>query len=241
VAFETYATGEWSVQRLLDELTQKGLDTTPTAKRPSRPLCLSHLHKLLRHPYYIGIVRYRGVQYAGRHEPLVSVQTWQRVQEILAAHSQAGDRPRIHNHYLKGTVYCGAKDENGVECGSRLIVTHARSRSGRIYPYFVCSSRHNKRSGCTFKAVLIDEVEDKIIEHYATHQLTAAERDALQEALGQELIALREETAVERGKLRKRQLRCQERFPARLSRIMAFLNPYMRHAYPFCSAGRFGR
>jgi site-specific DNA recombinase len=201
-AFESYATGGWSVQRLLDELTERGLETTPTANRPSRPLYLSHLHKLLQHPYYKGIVRYRGGEYPGRHEPLISEQTWQRVQNTLAAHSHAGDRPRIHNHYLKGSVYCG-----NPACGKRLIITNARSRSGRIYPYFVCSGRHNKRTNCTFKAVLIDTVEQKIIEHYAVHELTADERDALEQALGQELAAHREEATVERGKLLKRQRR----------------------------------
>ena len=206
-AFQTYATGEWSVQRLLDELTRRGLETSPTANRPSRPLYHSHLHKLLRHPYYKGIVRYRGVEYDGRHEPLVDAQTWQRVQDILDAHNQGGDRPRIHNHYLKGTVFCGKQDDSGAVCGSRLIVTHARSRSGRIYPYFVCSSRHNKRTGCTFKAILIDQVEDELIDHYAEHQLTPAERDALQEAFATELAKLREETDAEQAQLRKLQRR----------------------------------
>jgi site-specific DNA recombinase len=201
-AFETYATGGWSVERLLDELTQRGLETTPSAKRPSRPLYLSHLHKLLRHPYYKGVVRYRGGEYPGRHEPLVDAEVWQRVQDILSAHNHAGDRQRIHNHYLKGTVYCGNR-----ECGSRLIITHARSRSGRVYPYFVCSGRHNKRTNCTFKAVLIAVVEDKIIDHYAVHQLTPDERDALDRTLSEELATLRQEAAVERGKLHRRQRR----------------------------------
>jgi site-specific DNA recombinase len=206
-AFETYATGEWSVQRLLDELTRRGLETTATARRPSRPLYHSHLHKLLRHPYYKGIVRYRGVEYDGRHEPLVDATTWRRVQDILDAHNQGGDRPRIHNHYLKGTVFCGKQNENGAVCGSRLIVTNARSRSGRIYPYLVCSSRHNKRTGCTFKAILIDSVEDELIDHYARHQLTPAQRDALQEAFAIELAKLREEIDAEQAQLKKQQRR----------------------------------
>jgi site-specific DNA recombinase len=206
-AFEAYATGEWSVQRLLDELTRQGLQTVPTAKRPTRSLYLSHLHKLLRHPYYKGTVRYRGVEYEGRHEPLISAHTWHRVQETLSAHNHAGDRPRTHNHYLKGTVFCGKRDPNGLACGSRLIVTHARSRSGRIYRYFVCSSRHCKRTSCTFKAVLIDAIEDKIIEHYALHQFTAVERDALGQVLGKELTELRNETAAERANLLRRKSR----------------------------------
>ena len=91
-AFETYATGEWSVERLLDELTRRGLTNTATAARPTRPLYPSHFHKLLKHPYYKGVVRYCGVEYEGRHERLVTAETWQRVQETLAAHNQAGDR-----------------------------------------------------------------------------------------------------------------------------------------------------
>jgi site-specific DNA recombinase len=201
-AFEAYATGEWSVQRLLDELTRRGLETTSTANRPARPLYLSHLHKLLRHPYYKGIVRYRGIEYQGRHTPLVTEEVWQRVQDILEAHRLAGDRPRIHNHYLKGSLYCANPD-----CRSRLIVTHARSRSGRIYPYFVCAGRHSKRTNCTFKAVLIDVVEENLIEHLADHQLSAETQDALGRILINEFDALRQEAATERARLIKRQRR----------------------------------
>jgi site-specific DNA recombinase len=201
-AFEAYATGEWSLMRLLDELNTRGLNTAATRKRPSRPLYLSHLHQLLTHPYYKGVVRYCGVEYPGRHQPLVSAEVWQRVQDVLAAHKQAGDRPRIHNHYLKGSVYCGNR-----QCRSRLIITYARSRSGRRYPYFVCSGRHNKRTNCTFKAVLIPEVEEKIVDHYAGHELSPEERDALEHVLTEELAIMRQEAAAERARLLKGQRR----------------------------------
>src|SRR5262249_1183204 len=74
--FEAYATGAWSIPRLLTELGQRGLESVPTARTPAQPLQRSHLHKLLRHPYYKGIVRYRGVEYEGRHERLVSDEVW---------------------------------------------------------------------------------------------------------------------------------------------------------------------
>jgi site-specific DNA recombinase len=70
-AFEAYASGDWTLRPLLDELTRRGLRSQATRKTPEKQLELSHLHKLLRHPYYKGIVRYRGVEYPGRHEPLV--------------------------------------------------------------------------------------------------------------------------------------------------------------------------
>ncbi len=55
---------------------------------------------------------------------------------MLAANNFAGEKQREHPHYLKGTIYCG-------QCGSRLIVCHAKGRSG-IYPYFICIGRQHE-------------------------------------------------------------------------------------------------
>lgn len=71
---------------------------------------------------------------------------------MLGTHRSAADATQVHEHYLKGTVFCG-------QCGSRLLVCHARSGRGRIYPYFVCSARHAGRGDCTRQAMLIERVE----------------------------------------------------------------------------------
>lgn len=117
-AFEAYATGDWTIRGLLAELTRRGLTTVPGPKTPSRPLQMSHLHRLLRHPYYVGLVRYQGVLYQGKHERLVDHDTWQRVRDLLTARNLAGEKQREHPHYLKGSIFCG-------QCGSRLIVSYA--------------------------------------------------------------------------------------------------------------------
>jgi hypothetical protein len=59
---------------------------------------------MLRNPYYIGIVTYKGVQYPGRHQPLICPAVFERVQAVLDAHNTAGERHRTHHHYLKGSV-----------------------------------------------------------------------------------------------------------------------------------------
>jgi site-specific DNA recombinase len=84
-AFEAYASGDWTLRPLLDELTRRGLRSHGTRRTPEKPLELSHLHKLLRHPYFKGIVRYRGAECAGRHEPLVDEATWQRAKSYSPA------------------------------------------------------------------------------------------------------------------------------------------------------------
>jgi site-specific DNA recombinase len=159
-AFEAYASGEWTVRSLCQELERLGLTSVPGPNRVSRPLVVSNLHRLLQHPYYIGMVRYRGHVYPGRHEPLVSEETWSKVQAVLRAQSEAREKKRKHPHYLIGSVYCG-------HCHSRLMVTRAKGRRGGIYPYFICIGRHQKKTQCSFRAVLIERVEALVEDEYA--------------------------------------------------------------------------
>jgi site-specific DNA recombinase len=189
-AFEAYATGDWTIRRLLAELTARGLTTVPSRRSPGLPLRVSHLHTLLRHPYYVGIVRYQGALYEGKHEPLVDYKTWQRVQELLTAKHLTGEKHREHPHYLKGSIFCG-------ECGSRLIVCHAKGR-GRTYPYFICIGRQQKRTDCKLRALHIEKVEEAIAAHYATVQLRDDELTALRAFLEEELSKLRLDTERER-------------------------------------------
>jgi site-specific DNA recombinase len=188
--FDAYCTGDWTIRRLLAELTDRGLTTAPSRRGPGKPLTVSHLHKLLRHPYYMGLVRYRGVLYPGRHEPLTTPETWHEVQRLLTAKNFAGEKDREHPHYLKGSIYCG-------QCGSRLIVCHAKGRGG-TYPYFICIGRQRDKTSCKQRAIRIELAEAKIAAHYATVQLPEAEVARLRAYLGDELAKLRKDSERER-------------------------------------------
>ncbi|WP_167626518.1 recombinase family protein [Microbacterium hominis] len=98
-AFEAFATGKYTINRLLDELTARGLTTPPTPKRAARPLTASQLYKILNNPYYLGIVTFQNTSYPGRHTPLVDQSTWQKCQEVFASRL-TGEKARVHNHYL---------------------------------------------------------------------------------------------------------------------------------------------
>ncbi len=199
-AFNAYASGDWTLRPLLEELTRRGLRSQATRKTPEKQLELSHLHKLLRHPYYKGIVRYRGVEYPGRHEPLVDEATWERVQELLASKNQSGEKHRIHNHYLKSSLYCGG-------CGSRMVVSINRNRYGTLYPYFVCLGRHQKRTDCTLKYVRIETVEELVVEHYRSIQLSQEQRSLVEARLAEDFAVFREEIEIERQALEKHKQR----------------------------------
>src|SRR5205814_1457175 len=56
LAFALYDTGEWSLHELTDHLDALGLRSRPTPKRGPAPLRMTSIHKMLRNPYYVGIV-----------------------------------------------------------------------------------------------------------------------------------------------------------------------------------------
>ena len=187
-AFEAYATGEWTLTGLLQELEARGLTNTPTPKYPVRPVRPSHLYMILTHPYYKGDVVYKGATYPGRHPRLVSAATWNKVQAVLAEHGP-GEKQRVHRHYLKSSVYCGG-------CGSRLIITNARNRYGTLYPYYVCVGRHQKRTDCTRKALLVSVIEELIEDFYADVALSPDLRHDIELTLTEEFEA--SQRAIER-------------------------------------------
>ena len=203
-AFTEYATDRWTLSTLTNHLTAQGLTTVPTPSRPSHPLGHNKLLAILRNPYYRGIVTYQGVQYPGKHQPLIDDATWQRVQTILNQHRH-GERQRIHNHHLKTTIRCG-------QCGGRLIIHNAKARNGQIYPYFVCSYRQRHRTECSFKAVLIDEVDARIADLYRHIHITPEDRRAIEKYLRLELdhIYARQHTHTQQLTTQARKLKAQQ-------------------------------
>ncbi|GAA2187428.1 hypothetical protein GCM10009786_12330 [Leucobacter alluvii] len=171
-AFQVYASGRWTLSQIHRELIARGLTTLPTPKRPSKPIAISTLHRLLSNPYYKGDVTFKGATYKGSHEAIVPKEVWYQVQAVLGAHKSAADATQVHDHYLKGTVYCG-------QCGERLIITNAKNRHGNVYPYFVCSGRHSGKTECTRQAMLIEDVERLIEKYYEMIEVSPGMRQGL--------------------------------------------------------------
>lgn len=126
----------------------------------------------MRSRYYLGEVRYQGVWYPGNHDPLVELEVWTKVQETLDAHDCSGEKARKHQHYLKGTIWCGT-------CGARLCVANNTGKMGVVYPYFICLGRQRNPQACTRRAIPIDKAVEAVEDCYQRMQLSPAERDEL--------------------------------------------------------------
>ena len=193
-AFAQYATGQWTLNTLSEALAARGLRAIPQGDRPSRPLARSMVGHLLTNRYYLGIVTFRGVEYPGRHDQLVSQELFDRVQEVLKLHGRSGERDRKHHHYLKGTVYCGG-------CGSRLCLARAKG----TYLYFFCVGRHTKRTQCIQRYVPTGEVEVAVGDFYREHvRLDEEDCRAIREGLRAVLEKRRKEARPEVNRAQRR-------------------------------------
>jgi site-specific DNA recombinase len=174
--FEAYATGDWTMSQIREELTRRGVTSLPRPKRPARPMATSHIHSILKNRYYLGFVKFEGIWHPGRHDALVSEETWQRAQEVSASRVRSREKPQQHAHPLKGTIACG-------NCGELLGVEMVRNRQGKQYEYFYCLGRQKRRTNCEFRAVPISLVEQAVEEHWRTVSITESHRDVVRKAV----------------------------------------------------------
>jgi site-specific DNA recombinase len=191
-AFEEYATGNWSLARLRLELIDKGLTNVA-----GKPVSINGLYKILTNAYYTGTVPFQGAYYEGTHPPLVDLQTWLLVQQTLEAHNFAGEKESTHSHYLKGSVWCG-------DCGSRLIFSRNKGKTGIYYDYFVCIGRHRKRNNCTRKAVLVSRIEAGVEDLYRRIEVPADQIEDLRSSVGDEFARLKAVAETDMARSRRR-------------------------------------
>jgi site-specific DNA recombinase len=190
--FRLYATGEYSLPELQAAMHAKGL-TSPYAHRPGAPVSVSKLAEMLVNPFYVGVVQWGGVRYAGQHKQLIPQSLFDRVHETLRARDIAGVRQRCHEHYLKGLLFCG-------DCGRRMSLTLAKGR----YLYFYClGQRGSARTGCQQPYVLAGDAEALVEDLYRRIELPASWVSRLTEELEAEIVDRQAEASERRVVLTK--------------------------------------
>ena len=70
---------------------------------------------------------------------------------MMKGNRTAGERAQHHQHYLKGSLFCG-------HCGAKMALTHSKGRN-KIYQYFYCLGRNKNRTDCEQGFVAVASVE----------------------------------------------------------------------------------
>lgn len=190
-AFKLYSTGDYSLSELAALMEARGIRNRPRRGKPSIPMGPNRWASILRSDYYIGIVRYSGKTYKGRHPKLIDEATFQRVREVLDTQRQSGERSWRYHSYLRGTLYCGA-------CNRRLIYLRAKGNGG-TYEYFVCVGK--QEGTCSQPHHRVAAVERAVEDEYAKIELSAEQQAKIRSDIHNQVQTLNEDAAPQRQAL----------------------------------------
>jgi site-specific DNA recombinase len=185
--FAHYAEGDIGLRKLREVMTDKGLLT-----RAGKEVAVSRWAQMLKNPFYAGRVTWGDEEFVGLHEPLISVELFEKVQTVMEVRDYAGPRDHRHAHYLKGTLRCG-------ECGSLLCFGRSKGRS-RQYDYFFCL----RRAQCPQPSIRTEVAEQIVEDLYDEVAMPKDTAEALLDELRDAVAELGESDEAERTRLMRR-------------------------------------
>jgi len=127
--FELYATGDYNLRTLRQEMDRRGL-----RGRIGNRITIDGLSRMLNNPFYIGIIHLKstGESFQGAHAPLIRKELFDRAQTVLRGNRLAGASWK-HDFLFRRLIRCK-------HCGRTLI----GERQKRRYVYYRC---HNPPCG----------------------------------------------------------------------------------------------
>ncbi len=132
-AFNLFATGLYTKEQVRGRVNALGLRTLK-----GKPLASETLGRMLRNPRYAGLLTVNSwdIESQGDYEPLVSIETFQRVQDILAGRRiTITARQRNNPDFpLRNFVHCG-------HCHKPLTASWSKGKMGTKYAYYRCQNR----------------------------------------------------------------------------------------------------
>jgi len=136
--YRTFATGDFSLQALRKKFREDGLVYKSRSRVPAK----GQLENMLKNPIYFGIMRIKGKEYPGSHEPIVSKELFDKVQDVF----RAANKPKMtkRTFIYGGMITCAL-------CGCAVT---AEIKKGR-YVYYHCTGN---RDGCDIQYIREEEL-----------------------------------------------------------------------------------
>lgn len=141
--FKLYATGQYSLGSLSEEMGRRGLKS-----KSDKLLTPQRVKEILQHKFYVGKMEMWGEQVQGKHNPIIEESLFNQVQNILAERKITQDKYQKREFLLRGLLYCQ-------NCKRRLTAeVHPRGE------YYRCQSSINHE--CHEPYIPTESVENQI-------------------------------------------------------------------------------
>ena len=181
--FAMYASGEHSLTTLRKTILRE------TGVQISR----AYLEIVLKNPFYIGRFIWQGNEYKGTHEPLVSLELFQRVQDTFAGRNKP--KYRKHNFAFAGLLTCahdGCTVTTELQKGKYVYYRCSHGRGRCALPY-MREQDVSDRLGGLLKQIYVPETIARTVVDSLHADLTRSEQKRQEQVstLGQRLAALR--------------------------------------------------
>ena len=115
-AWDLMLTGNYLPTQILEKLTNEwGFRTRKTRSKGGKPMSRSTIYHAFTNAFYAGIIPYKGLYIQGKHDQMITLEEFDRVQLLLGR----GGKPRPNRHgysYTGGDILCG-------ECGGLVSAT----------------------------------------------------------------------------------------------------------------------
>lgn len=168
-------TGKHTPDEILDTLNNEwGFRTRPTKRRGGKPMSRSTIYRMFTNPFYCGLPVRNSKVYEGKHEPMVTVNEYDKVQLILG--KNGSPRPDRHKYAYNGVICCG-------ECGGFISATYKEkliksTGERKVYTLYYCVNARKNPSTCSQSFYTnVELVEDIIHEEIASFTILPVFKD----------------------------------------------------------------
>lgn len=156
--YDLMLTGTYSAMQIAHLARDEWGFRTPKKKRGGgTPLAPSTTYKILTNPFYAGLILWNGEIHPGKHQPVVTVAEWERVQKLLSRTSW--QRPQKYRFAFTGMIRCGA-------CGRMVTAEKKRNRFGSEYVYYHCT-RRSLPPRCKERSLEVDSLTEQVVKFLA--------------------------------------------------------------------------
>ena len=150
---EEFAEGDMPLAEFQRSMVKAGL----LGDRSGKAMHFGPIGKLLRNPFYYGVFVHKGEVHQGTHLPMISKETFDRIQYALL------DNGKPQNGYRKQKGFLFLDFATCSSCGYAITGERHIKKSGRQYYYYRCTAK-NKKEPCADRVYTPQEVfeaEDK--------------------------------------------------------------------------------
>jgi site-specific DNA recombinase len=139
---------------------EMGLKTKSNGKFFTKILPLSGVYNILNNPFYAGLFLYKGKLYTGKHEAMITVEEFEKVQKMLGR--KGNPRYQKKQFAYTGIMQCE-------ECGCAITAaekTKLIKSTGlyKNYIYYYCTNRKAGIQCQSRKPLTVFELENQIVE-----------------------------------------------------------------------------